>query len=112
MSATDVSAAELQELHRQMVTIREFETEILRASRRGDLADATHLCIGQEAAAAGAMAALEPGDLIALGDVCSTEVLKPGDVMECEVEGIGVLRNPVKAAGRSAFAPLEAILSC
>ena len=56
--------------------------------------------------------ALEPGDLIALGDVCSTEVLKPGDVMECEVEGIGVLRNPVKAAGGSAFAPLEAILSC
>ena len=64
MSATDVDAAELQELHRQIVTIREFETEILRASRRGDLADATHLCIGQEAAAAGAMAALEPGDLI------------------------------------------------
>ena len=42
--------------------------------------------------------ALEPGDLIALGDLGSTEVLKPGDVMECEVEGIGVLRNPVKAA--------------
>jgi hypothetical protein len=21
--------------------------------------------------------------------------LKPGDVMECEIEGIGVLRNPV-----------------
>ena len=40
---------------------------------------------------------LEPGDVIALGDIGSTEVLKSGDVMECEVEGIGVLRNPVKA---------------
>lgn len=40
---------------------------------------------------------LEPGDVIALGDLGSTEVLKSGDVMECEVEGIGVLRNPVKA---------------
>ena len=40
---------------------------------------------------------LEPGDLIALGDLGSTEVLKSGDMMECEVEGIGVLRNPVKA---------------
>jgi len=42
--------------------------------------------------------ALEPGDLIALGDLGSSEVLKPDDVMECEVSGIGVLRNPVKAA--------------
>ncbi len=64
MSTTNVEPDELQELHRQIVTIREFETEIMRASRRGDLNDATHLCIGQEAAAAGAMAALEPGDLI------------------------------------------------
>jgi pyruvate/2-oxoglutarate/acetoin dehydrogenase E1 component/TPP-dependent pyruvate/acetoin dehydrogenase alpha subunit len=54
----------LRELHRQIVTIREFETELLHASRRGDLADATHLCLGQEAIAAGTMAALRPDDLI------------------------------------------------
>ena len=40
---------------------------------------------------------LQPGDLIALGDLGAQEVLKSGDVMECEVEGIGVLCNPVKA---------------
>jgi len=39
---------------------------------------------------------LEPGDIIATGDVGATEPLKPGDVMEAEVEGIGVLQNPVR----------------
>jgi 2-keto-4-pentenoate hydratase/2-oxohepta-3-ene-1,7-dioic acid hydratase in catechol pathway len=39
---------------------------------------------------------LEPGDIIATGDVGATEPLKPGDVMEAEIESIGVLRNPVK----------------
>jgi pyruvate/2-oxoglutarate/acetoin dehydrogenase E1 component/TPP-dependent pyruvate/acetoin dehydrogenase alpha subunit len=64
MAWADTDLALLPELHRQIVTIREFETELLHASRRGDLADATHLCIGQEAVAAGAMAALGPDDLI------------------------------------------------
>ena len=39
---------------------------------------------------------LNPGDIIATGDVGATTHLKPGDVMEAEVEGVGVLRNPVK----------------
>ena len=39
---------------------------------------------------------LNPGDIIATGDVGATEFLKPGDIMEAEVEGIGVLRNPIK----------------
>ena len=39
---------------------------------------------------------LNPGDIIATGDVGSTKLLKPGDIMEAEVGGIGVLRNPVK----------------
>jgi 5-carboxymethyl-2-hydroxymuconate isomerase len=39
---------------------------------------------------------LEPGDIIATGDVGATEPLKPDDVMEAEIESIGALRNPVK----------------
>lgn len=39
---------------------------------------------------------LNPGDIIATGDVGATEPLKPGDIMEAEIEHIGVLRNPVK----------------
>jgi 2-keto-4-pentenoate hydratase/2-oxohepta-3-ene-1,7-dioic acid hydratase in catechol pathway len=39
---------------------------------------------------------LEPGDLIYTGTPGSTSKLAPGDVVEVEIEGIGVLRNPVE----------------
>ncbi len=39
---------------------------------------------------------LQPGDVISTGDVGATVPLSPGDVMEAEVDGLGVLRNPVK----------------
>jgi 2-keto-4-pentenoate hydratase/2-oxohepta-3-ene-1,7-dioic acid hydratase in catechol pathway len=39
---------------------------------------------------------LNPGDIIATGDVGATQPLKPGDIMEAEVEGLGILRNPVR----------------
>ena len=38
---------------------------------------------------------LSPGDLIFTGTPQSTKPMKPGDVVEVEVEGVGVLRNPV-----------------
>jgi 2-keto-4-pentenoate hydratase/2-oxohepta-3-ene-1,7-dioic acid hydratase in catechol pathway len=41
---------------------------------------------------------LEPGDLIYTGTPGSTRKLTEGDVVEVEIEGIGVLRNPVAAA--------------
>jgi 2-keto-4-pentenoate hydratase/2-oxohepta-3-ene-1,7-dioic acid hydratase in catechol pathway len=44
---------------------------------------------------------LEPGDIIFTGTPGKTPVLKVGDVAEVEVEGVGVLRNPVAAAGAS-----------
>ena len=39
---------------------------------------------------------LEPGDLIYTGTPGSTRKLSAGDVVEVEIEGIGILRNPVK----------------
>ena len=39
---------------------------------------------------------LEPGDAIYTGTPGSTRKLTPGDVVEVEIEGIGVLRNPVE----------------
>jgi 2-keto-4-pentenoate hydratase/2-oxohepta-3-ene-1,7-dioic acid hydratase in catechol pathway len=38
---------------------------------------------------------LEPGDLISTGTPPGNAEMEPGDVIECEIEGIGVLRNPV-----------------
>ena len=41
---------------------------------------------------------LEPGDLIFTGTPGKTSAIQPGDVVEVELEDIGVLRNPVRAA--------------
>ena len=40
---------------------------------------------------------LEPGDVIYTGTPGTTKPIKPGDVVEIEVEGVGVLRNRVVA---------------
>jgi 2-keto-4-pentenoate hydratase/2-oxohepta-3-ene-1,7-dioic acid hydratase in catechol pathway len=52
-----------------------------------------------------ALITLEPGDVVATGTPpgvalgsANPRYLRPGDVVEVEVEGIGVLRNPVVAA--------------
>lgn len=41
---------------------------------------------------------LLPGDLIFTGTPGATSAMKPGDVVEIEIEGVGVLRNTVAAA--------------
>jgi 2-keto-4-pentenoate hydratase/2-oxohepta-3-ene-1,7-dioic acid hydratase in catechol pathway len=38
---------------------------------------------------------LEPGDVIYTGTPGATTAMKPGDVVEVEIDGIGVLRNKV-----------------
>lgn len=44
---------------------------------------------------------LMPGDVIYTGTPGTTSAMKPGDVVEVEIEGIGVLRNRVVKAGGS-----------
>ena len=44
---------------------------------------------------------LEPGDVIYTGTPGTTKAMKPGDVVEVEIEGIGVLRNRTVGAGAS-----------
>jgi 2-keto-4-pentenoate hydratase/2-oxohepta-3-ene-1,7-dioic acid hydratase in catechol pathway len=41
---------------------------------------------------------LEPGDLVATGTPAGVGPLAPGDVVEVEVSGVGILQNPVRAA--------------
>jgi 2-keto-4-pentenoate hydratase/2-oxohepta-3-ene-1,7-dioic acid hydratase in catechol pathway len=41
---------------------------------------------------------LEPGDLIFTGTPGTTTAIKPGDMVQVELEGVGVLANPVIAA--------------
>jgi 2-keto-4-pentenoate hydratase/2-oxohepta-3-ene-1,7-dioic acid hydratase in catechol pathway len=40
---------------------------------------------------------LEPGDVIITGTPAGIGAVIPGDIMEVEIEGIGILRNPVAA---------------
>ncbi len=40
---------------------------------------------------------LEPGDVIYTGTPGTTRPMKPGDVVEVEIEGVGVLRNRVRS---------------
>ncbi len=40
---------------------------------------------------------LEPGDIVYTGTPGQTRPMKPGDTVEVELEGIGVLRNPIIA---------------
>jgi 2-keto-4-pentenoate hydratase/2-oxohepta-3-ene-1,7-dioic acid hydratase in catechol pathway len=44
---------------------------------------------------------LLPGDVIYTGTPGTTSAIKPGDVVEVEIEGIGVLRNRVVKAESS-----------
>ncbi len=43
---------------------------------------------------------LHPGDLLFMGTPGKTDVIGPDDVVEVELEGVGVLRNPVVAEQR------------
>ncbi|MGY6537148.1 MAG: thiamine pyrophosphate-dependent dehydrogenase E1 component subunit alpha [Pararhodobacter sp.] len=51
--------------YRAMVLIRRFEERVQSLFRAGRVPGLTHLCIGQEAVAAGVCSALRPGDRIA-----------------------------------------------
>lgn len=46
------------------------------------------------------MMTLEPGDVVLTGTPSGVGPLADGDVVEVEVDGLGALRNPVKALGR------------
>jgi 2-keto-4-pentenoate hydratase/2-oxohepta-3-ene-1,7-dioic acid hydratase in catechol pathway len=40
---------------------------------------------------------LEPGDLVSTGTPAGVGPMRAGDVVEVEVEGVGILRNEVRA---------------
>jgi 2-keto-4-pentenoate hydratase/2-oxohepta-3-ene-1,7-dioic acid hydratase in catechol pathway len=48
---------------------------------------------------------LVPGDVIYSGTPGTTSAMKPGDVVEVEIEGLGVLRNKVVKASAPTYVP-------
>ncbi len=64
MAIQDYSPELLLRLYRQMLMVREFELRAIAERRAGLIPGFIHSCVGQEATAAGACAALEPSDVI------------------------------------------------
>ena len=62
MASNQYSKEMLKNFYNTMVRIRAFESKAADCFTKGMLAGNIHLCIGQEASAAGAIAALEEGD--------------------------------------------------
>jgi len=48
-----------------------------------------------------AVMTLEPGDLVATGTPAGVGPLAPGDVVEVEIPGVGILSNPVRSEAQS-----------
>jgi 2-keto-4-pentenoate hydratase/2-oxohepta-3-ene-1,7-dioic acid hydratase in catechol pathway len=70
--------------------------------------------VGETIAFISKLMTLVPGDIIATGTPAGVGfsrdpqiLLRDGDVVEVEIEGVGMLRNPVVAASRPASAPLD-----
>ncbi len=62
--ATPPSAADALSLWRLMLRVRRFDERVIELFRAGIIKGTAHSCVGQEAIAAGACAALAPGDWI------------------------------------------------
>ena len=114
----DVSARELQARDRQWTRAKGFDTFCPVGPRVAPGLDPTRLrlvtrvngVVRQDASTAdmvfdvaaliefiSGVMTLEPGDLIATGTPAGVGPLAPGDLVEVEIEGIGVLANPVIA---------------
>ena len=85
--ATDVDPSDLK------LTTR-LNGELKQQGRTSNMAFSIPFLIGYIAN----IMTLYPGDLIATGTPAGVSRMKDGDVVEVEVEGIGVLRNQVTAA--------------
>lgn len=64
MPITDYPETTLLRLYRQMLLVREFELRAIAERRAGLIPGFIHSCVGQEATAVGACAALAPTDVI------------------------------------------------
>ena len=59
-----VRGADTSALYRKMVQIRRVEEAILRLRRAGQISGSVHLCVGQESAPVGVLAALDERDRV------------------------------------------------
>ena len=98
----DLADERLLGLYRDMVRVRAFEDEVVDAFRAGLIPGSTHPCIGQEATKAGALAAIEPDDLVLATYRGHGEALLKGvDPVEMMAELMGRATGVCKGKGGS-----------
>jgi len=118
--ANDVTARDLQKMDDQWTRGKGFDTFcplgpylaidldpgdlLLRTRLNGELRQEARtgemiFHVGEILAYISAVMTLEPGDVILTGTPEGVGQLKPGDVVEVEIEGIGALRNSVVSEG-------------
>jgi 2-keto-4-pentenoate hydratase/2-oxohepta-3-ene-1,7-dioic acid hydratase in catechol pathway len=72
-------------------------TRVNGAERQRATSSEMHFSIPALVAYIGAIMTLEPGDLVATGTPAGVGVLAPGDEVEVEISGVGVLSNTVQS---------------
>ena len=98
----DGAHADLLDLYRSMVKIRQFERRAHELFLAGELPGFLHLYLGEEAIAAGVTAALEPGDLVASSHRGHGHLIaKGGDVKRMMAEIFGRATGYGKGKGGS-----------
>ncbi|HEX6990355.1 MAG TPA: fumarylacetoacetate hydrolase family protein [Gemmatimonadales bacterium] len=73
----------------------ELSTRVNGSERQRAPSSGMHFSIPELIAYIGGIMTLEPGDLIATGTPAGVGPLAPGDVVEVEISGVGVLSNTV-----------------
>ncbi len=78
----------------------ELVTRVNGETRQRATSQEMHFSIPALVEYIGSIMTLEPGDLIATGTPAGVGPLTPGDVVEVEIGGVGILSNPVAGGAR------------
>jgi 2-keto-4-pentenoate hydratase/2-oxohepta-3-ene-1,7-dioic acid hydratase in catechol pathway len=81
--------------HNDLLLETRVNGELRQSERTGDLLFNVEVIVSYVSR----YVTLYPGDIIFTGTPGSTQAMEPGDVVEVELEGVGILRNTVVAGG-------------
>lgn len=76
--------------------ITRLNGEVVQKTRTSKMLNGTHRIISYISQ----YITLEPGDVIYTGTSGTTSSISTGDIVEVQIEGIGTLKNPVRAPNK------------
>ncbi len=97
-----LAKSKLLDIYERMLNIRDFDTKVNQMVKRGMVPGMTHLSVGEEAANVGALAALNPDDLITSNHRGHGQVIGKGiDLNGMMAEIMGKATGTCKGKGGS-----------